>query len=270
MVDSERRPQTIVFVRHGQSKANVVLQAEKEGDLSGYTPEYRGLANADMELTETGIQQALAAGAWIRAHINEGYFDGYYVSSFRRAQQTAGYLQLPEPENEAIWNIRDYLREQSWGYFDSLPRHERDELFPQIAEQRQRDRLHLAPLGGESTFDLVFRTKIGIIQTLYRELVDGRGIAVSHGNLLWAARIVMEGLTAAMYEELDNIDNPLDKMQNCQILQYTRVDPHNPQHVARNFSWMRSVCPWDTSLSRNEWQEIKRPKFTNAQLLEGV
>ena len=267
MTESENRPMRLVFVRHGESRANIVQTQERLGDISGYTEEFRSRANADVELSERGVEQAKAAGIWIRENINNGYFDGYYVSSFRRALQTAGHLRLPEAANKKVWKIRDYMREQSWGYFDNMPRQERDSILPQINESRNRDRQYWAPLGGESMADLVFRAKIGIIQTLYREVADGSGIAVSHGNLLWAVRIVMEGLTTKDYDKLDNKNNPLDKMNNCQILEYTRIDPSDPTNIANRFTWMRTVCPWDTTLSRNQWQQIRRPKYTNEELL---
>lgn len=31
--------------------------------------------------------------------------------------------------------------------------------------------------------------------------------------------------------------------------------------------WVRSVCPWNESRSRNEWVEIERGQYTNEDLL---
>jgi hypothetical protein len=30
---------------------------------------------------------------------------------------------------------------------------------------------------------------------------------------------------------------------------------------------MRSICPWDVSLSRNTWQAIERPRYNSADLI---
>lgn len=264
---SRSRPRNLVFVRHGESEANIVQIADKKGDSSGYTEEFRNVPNSQKALTPRGVEQAEAAGAWIRENIQGGIFDDYYVSSFRRARQTAGHLHLPEGETKKIWKERDYLREQSWGLMDNMTVREREEKYPEFMAIKKRDGVHWPGLGGESMADLVFRAKVGIIATLYRELPNKSGIVVSHGNTLWAIRIVLEGLTFGMYHELDDKKHPLEKMNNCQILHYTRVDPQDPSRITDNFTWMRSVCPWDTTLSRNEWQEIKRARFTNAELL---
>ena len=115
---------------------------------------------------------------------------------------------------------------------------------------------------------LVLRAKLRIVATMYREAPEASAIAVAHGNLLWAIRIVLEGLTYDIYRSLDNPERPLDKIHNCQVLQYTRTNPKDLTDVANNFAWMRSICPWNTDLSDNEWRVIKRPKYTNSDLLD--
>jgi len=77
----------------------------------------------------------------------------------------------------------------------------------------------------------------------------------------------MEGLTYESYKELDSQTNPKEKMNNCQVLQYTRINPVDPSNIASNFNWMRSVCPWNISLSNNNWRKIERLKYTNNDLL---
>jgi len=260
------RPTELVFVRHGESEANVFYQAAKERHI-GHSEEFRNKPNSEMELTPPGVEQAIAAGEWIKKNINGGYFNQYYVSSFKRARHTAGYLHLPEAESRAVWKIRDYLREQDYGYFDNVPREEQIERYPEIMASKDRDGVYWKRLGGESMAELAFRTKLGIIQTLYREAPEKNAIVVAHANLLWAVRIVMEGLTYEEYNSLDNSNRPLEKMNNCQVLQYTRINPDNPAEISDNFRWMRSVCPWNTRLSTNNWRLIERPKYSNGDLL---
>lgn len=262
------RPLTLVFVRHGESEANLVQIADKTGDQSGYTDDFRNKPNSLMKLTPRGIEQVKIAGGWIKNHIQNGEFNEYYVSSFVRAKQTAGHLDLPEARTKPVWKIRDYLREQSWGHLDNMPEEERWEKFPEIMARKSIDPHNWPGFGGESMSNLVDRVKTNIIATLYRECEDGSAVVVSHGNTMWAVRIVMEGFTPEQYREVDNRENLLEKMNNCQVLQYTRVNPEDPNNIELNFAWMRTVCPWDETLSKNDWVEIKRPKFTNRQLLE--
>ncbi len=259
------RPLELVFVRHGESEANVAYVANKERGV-GYAAEFRRKPNSEMELTPRGIEQAIAAGIWIRENIHGGIFDQCYVSPFKRAMHTAGYLHLPRGEEGKVWKIRSYIREQNYGYFDNLTREEQNQKYPDIMALKARDGVYWQRLGGESMADLVDRTKLGIIQTLYREVPNGNAVVVAHGNLLWAVRIIMEGLTFEDYKRIDSPKNLLDVVNNGQVLQYTRVDPENSK-ISDNFKWMRSVCPWDTSLSTNEWKVIERPKFSNEDLL---
>lgn len=267
MANVDRPPQRLVFVRHGQSAANLVQIANKSGDNSGYTDTFRNTPNSEIPLTETGIEQAQAAGRWLRENVNAGIFDGYYVSSFVRARQTAGHLGLPEGKTSGVWKERDYLREQSWGHLDGIPIEERHLRYPDIMATKLRDRLHWTGLGGESMAQLVDRTRGLILPSLYRDLPGRSGVIVSHGNTLWAIRIALESIPMGTFLEMDEGKDPFDKINNAQILEYTSENPKDPADTRDNLGWMRSVCPWDTSLSSNEWREIVRPKFTNAQLL---
>ncbi len=260
------RPLELVFIRHGESEANVAYQNSKERG-GGYPIDIRNKPNSEMELTSRGIEQAQAAGNWIKKHINAGRFAQYYVSSFKRAQHTAAYLDLPDARTKQVWKIRDYLREQEYGYYDGLTPAEMKEKYPDIVASKEKDKVYWQRPGGESLANLVFRTKIGIIETLYREAVSDNGVVVAHGHVLWAVRIVMEGMTYDVYENLNNPNNQLEKINNGQVIQYTRINPSNPNDIANNFRWMRSVCPWDTSKSNNDWRIIERPKYSNNDLL---
>jgi len=141
------RPTELVFVRHGESEANIVYQTAKERG-GGYSEEFRKKPNSEMELTQRGIEQAMAAGKWIRKNINGGVFAQYYVSSFKRAMHTAGYLQLPEAETKGVWKVRDYIREQAYGYFDNLTTKEQKEKYPEIMARKDVDGVYWARLGG--------------------------------------------------------------------------------------------------------------------------
>jgi hypothetical protein len=40
--------------------------------------------------------------------------------------------------------------------------------------------------------------------------------------------------------------------------------------VAEKALWVRSVCPWDTALSPNEFEAVGRATYDNASMLEGA
>lgn len=254
------RPLELVFVRHGQSEGNLANDAAKEGDISYFTEEFRNRHSSTWDLTPKGEEQAKAAGKWIIDNINGGVFRAYYVSSYKRARRTAGLLGLPG----AKWIIRDYLREHDWGNLDVMTYKEREEQYPDVMKKRKIEPFYFAAPGGESLADVAIRARVGIINTVYRDYPNERVIVVSHGNMMWPIRMIMEGLTPEEYKVLDK--DKKEKIHNCQILQYTRINPKTKE-ISDTFDWMRSVCPWDIKLSSNKWREIRRKKYTNEELV---
>jgi len=258
------RPLELVFVRHGESEGNVAANAAEQGDNSYYTEEFKSRHSSSWNLTDKGIEQAKTAGAWIRENINQGLFDAYYASSYKRARRTAGFLGLPNAE----WELRDYIREHDWGNLDAMNDEERMAKYPEVMKKRDANRFYFAAPGGESLADVVIRARVGILATLYRELPNQRGIVVSHGNMMWPIRIIMEGILPDDYLKLREAKNPADKINNCQVFQYSRIDPITHKVVDR-FSWMRSVCPWKLDPEIDGWRPIERKRYTNQELIEG-
>lgn len=256
------RPLELVFVRHGESEGNVAVKAAENGDDSYFTPEFRQRHSSTWDLTDKGIKQARAAGTWIRKNIHGGIFDGYYASTYRRAKRTAGFLDLPG----ALWNLRDYIREHDWGNLDVMTDEERHAKYPDVMERRGVNPYYFSAPGGESLADVLIRARVGILATLYRRLPNRRGIVVTHGNMIWPIRIIMEGLLPEEYLALKKKKDPQDKINNCQVFQYTRIHPKTGK-VAEKFSWMRSVCPWKLDPKLDAWRPISHKKYTNQELI---
>ncbi len=248
-------------MRHGESEGNVADEASKHGDHSYFTEEFRSRHSSSWNLTPKGEMQAKAAGEWIKKNIKGGLFDGYYVSSYRRARRTAGLLDLPGAE----WRIRDYIREHDWGSLDVMTNEERKNLYPNEMKKREVNPYYFSAPGGESLADVVVRARVGIISTLYREYANKTAIVVSHGNLMWPIRIIMEDILPEDYLAIKKKKDPRDEIDNCQIFQYTRVDPKTGE-ITEKFNWMRSVCPWDVDEDRDTWREIKHRRYTNEEL----
>lgn len=256
------RPLELVFVRHGESEGNVANEAAKVGDTSKFTTEFRAKHSSTWDLTPRGIEQAKITGAWIVSNINGGVFDGYYCSTYKRAKRTAGFLGLPA----AQWYVRDYLREHDWGNLDAMTNEERRQKYPDVMKLREINRYYFSSPGGESLATVVIRARVGIISSLYRDLPGKRGIAVTHGNFIWPIRMILEGLLPEDYLEAKAKDDPMDEINNCQVLHYSRIDPQTKE-VNEKFTWVRSVCPWDLSRSSNDWRKIQHKKYSNEELV---
>lgn len=253
-------PKNLVLVRHGESEGNVAVKSSKKGDDSFFSEEFRNRHNSLWRLTDKGIDQAVKAGDWIKKNITDN-FSRYYVSQSLRAMETAVYLNLPK----ASWFTEFYLRERDWGVMDIATEYEKKTKFGEETKRRKIEPFYFAPAGGESIAQLCLRID-RVIDTLHRECDREDVIIVCHGEVMWAFRIRLERMMSERYHKLDNSSSPFDKIHNCQILHYTRANPKTSE-MDSYLNWMKSICPWDTSLSRNKWEKIERPKYSNEDLL---
>ncbi len=256
-------PLDLILVRHGESEANVALERSRQGDHSAFTPEYRRRHTSAQRLTRRGVEQAGAAGVWIRENIGL-HFDRYYTSEYLRSIETAALLELPGAE----WYREFYLRERDWGEFDYISQEEKLERFAEAVERREIDGFYWRPPNGESMADLCLRVD-RVINTLHRECSDKGVLIVCHVEVIQAFQVRLERMPQATFSRLEQSTDPRDRIHNGQVLHYTRRAPHTGK-VFAHLDWKRSVCPWDTTLSRNVWEPVERPKATNAELLEEI
>ena len=231
--------QRLVLVRHGESEGDARRNAWRRGEIVTTTkiPELEGL-------THTGFQQAHLAGQWIQEHIIGPYgviaFDGCYVSSALRSEQSAGALGL----TVAVWQEDNCLDERNRGNVRGLRPAQHQETYPSSFEQMHHDPLHWLPPEGESLIP-------GVINRVRQFMTNIAGtetvIAVTHRDWMWAAQLVIEHLSEA---ELLAINT--DELHNAQIVEYTSIDPITGKQAAA-LMWKRSVDPTATT-SPSEWQ----------------
>jgi NAD+ kinase len=256
-------PVDLVLVRHGESEGNLAFERERHGGESLFTPEFLGRHSSRWRLTRRGVGQAESAGKWLRANVAPA-FDRYIVSEYLRAMETAAHLSFPT----ARWGLEFYLRERDWGAFDVMSFEQRRQRYSEDLARRELDTFFWTPPGGESMAAVCLRVD-RILDTLHRECFDRRVLIVRHGEVMWAFRVRLERMSQETYRELDRVRDPKVKLHNCQVLHYTRREPATGE-LAEHLDWVRSVCPWDTSLSENEWRRIVRGRCTNENLLASV
>lgn len=253
-------PLDIVLVRHGESEGNLAQKRSKMGDQSDWTPTFKNRHTCDYRLTDKGRLQAKLAGDYLKEHFNP--FDKFFVSEYARAMETAALLDLPN----AHWVCDFYLRERDKGVLGGHSYKDRSKKFADELNRRYKDSFYWAPPGGESIANSCIR--VDRILSQLQETCSGFSvILVCHGNIMTAFRIRLERMKQADFRS--TIDDPKETIYNCQIIHYSRRDPWTGE-VHPEMNWMRSICPWDLSMSTNEWKRIIRPVWTNEQLLEAV
>lgn len=255
-------PRNLVYVRHGQSERNLAgKNAYQHNDLTLFE-EIINHPSSLAFLTPEGERQAMVAGQWLR---EQGFdFGRYYTSSYNRAKQTAGLLDLPD----AIWYIENNIRERSGGCMEDMLPHERREYLNGVRNRaHELDLFNFRPDRGESFADVTIRWRL-FLDTLHRECIKMDVIVVNHGDNMWVARSIHERWTPEMFVDRRGDGGAPGKIPNCMVLHYTRINPNNGDEVAYP-KWVRTFCPWKED-KPSAWQSIHRGRYTSEALLAQV
>ncbi len=243
-------PTNLTLIRHGESEGNIANRFSRKGDNRYFTPEHLARHSAWWHLSTLGIEQAKITGDWLRAN-GFAQFDHCLVSSHLRALETASYLDMRTSNWLADWQVRYDLRERDFGTIDVMQDDRRKILYPEYTQQLEYDRFYTRPPQGESQADLCERLRDWVVPFLKDEAENKNVIMVTHGDTIRALRIILEGITPLRYNHwLINNDPYLDT-SNCQIVQYTRINPYEPRDVRQQLAWVRSLCPADKDAPAN-------------------
>ena len=257
-------PNDLIFVRHGQSEANIIQRAGKIGESHPMEPEINDRPDWRQRLSQKGIEQATLASEWLVKHMGGvAAFDALYVSSFLRTRETASYLA---GDSDAPWTIDDRLIERSWGSFGATPVAERGTQFPHTVKMQNATSWFTRFDGGENMPDVSGRYR-DFQGTLHRELSEQKVLVVSHGDFINVARYNIERMLPEQWEDMDKGDEYT--LRNCTIVHYSRVNPEDAADVREKLHWRRIVYPDAVAESpdKGEWVELPiRQRFTATEL----
>lgn len=264
-------PNHLVLIRHGESEANFAREQAKRGATEYITEEFRNLAESDYRLTAKGAEQAQQTGVWLQHNILKpnglSGFDRYICSPHVRTQETAANLKLPGAKWRPYYGM---VKERSWGEIAALTREDHRRKYPENYAWKERDPLLWSPPGGESIAQVAETRVNGLLSTLHRNHQEKEVtsvLIVTHGDFMNAVRLRLEYMTS--HDWLAHQNDPIRKINNCQIDHYTRLDPETNKQ-APYLRWVRSVAPWQDTTAATKWRVIKRPLLSNDQLLEAV
>ncbi|MBI3224357.1 MAG: histidine phosphatase family protein [Mycolicibacterium cosmeticum] len=254
-------PVDLVLVRHGQSEANIMQNRRKINPDSPAPEGFFDRPDSRMRLSTLGREQATKTGSWLRAEFPGG-FDRYYVSALLRTVETAGTLGV-----DGDWIIDDRWRERDWGEFGPLSGTEQSAMYKISVKLKHQSKWYWRPPGGESLATGVRLRFEDILDTMHRELDGKCVIAVTHGEMMEVARVVLERLLPEVWQEQE--DGEDYKIRNCHILHYSRRNPFTKE-IGRRLEWRRSVCAHtpSQSWSGGEWRELEFRNYSDAELLD--
>jgi len=268
-------PRNLFFVRHGESEGNVANQKAKTGDLSSFTDEFVTTPGRKWKLTEKGEAQARLAGEWLQKELNRVAVSSdrrNFVSPYVRTRQTAGYLGLQYRGKSVEWFVNRTLRERDWGDIDSIPKKLflDDPAYKWNSQKEKQDPLYWRPPGGESIQDVAENRVRNFLDTLHRECGDHTVVAVTHGEFMRAARIILERVSDELYDEWENSNE--EKIHNCMILQYSKENETSRSQIkipGTHLQCVRKVYPVveENRMEIGPWIKLNFTKPTNEDLL---
>lgn len=266
-------PKHFVLVRHGESEGNIVTNAAKGGDDSGYNDAFLSTPGSQWRLTDRGRMQAGTIGSWLAeqyplAHsphgdITGGGFDRFYVSPYVRTRETAAHLGLPQ----AVWRINRALRERDWGDISLIPRQQflESAWWAENAKTKKADPLYWCTPNGESVAMIAEDRVRNVLDTLDRECSDQTVIAVSHGEAIQAFRLVLERMSDERFMEVER--DKTQEIRNCEALEYRKGTGHRLNMLRRSYP-VEVDGAWTVRVG--EWQEFGFERYSNDDLLAQV
>src|SRR4051812_30157936 len=181
-------PASLTLVRHGESQGNVADARARAARSDRLDLDVR---DADVELSENGLRQADALGAWFGSLGQDERPTLVISSPFRRALCTA---QRTVGETDVDIVVDERLRERDLGVFDGLTGPGIRDRYAEEAERRDRiGKFYYRPPQGESWAEVVLR-----IRSLLNDLrtgYDGARIWMfSHQAVIMSFRYVLEAI----------------------------------------------------------------------------
>lgn len=167
----------LVIVRHGQSQWNL---------------ENRFTGDVDVPLTETGRNEAHAAGNKIRSIV----FDEAFTSLLSRAQETLNIILTDIAQTQVHVTKDSALNERFYGDLQGLNKAEMAEKYGAQQVDAWRRSYELHPPGGESLKETAERVIPYYRQKIEPSLsADKNVLIVAHGNSLRALMMYLENIS---------------------------------------------------------------------------
>ena len=209
----------LLLVRHGESQGNLAATLAHQAGAHVIQVPAR---DADVELSETGREQALALGRLLAGFPAEGRAV-VWSSPYVRARQTAE-LAVTTGGWQTPVRIDERLRDRELGILDMLTSLGVEARLPEEAERRRwLGKFYYRPPGGESWADVVLRIR-SLLGDLDRRHPGQSVMLVCHDAVILLIRYVLEGLTESELLDIAATSTIL----NASVSRFVRPDGTGP------------------------------------------
>ena len=235
---TQRWPQRLWLVRHGESAGNVASQiASSWGEQKVDVAE----RDVDVPLSPAGVTQSRALGKWFAGLASDHRPDILLISPYLRAQQTANLIHeaggLAATVRSAVKDER--LREREFGILDRLTAAGVQQLQPEQAELRRViGKFYHRPPGGESWCDVILRLR-SVLDTMSLHHAGRRVLIVAHEVVVLCFRYLIEHLDEAQILAIDREGD----VANCGVTEYECAPAHGAAHPTMRLVRYNFVAP---------------------------
>jgi len=220
----------LLLVRHGQSVGNVANDNARAAGAHRLDLDHR---DADTPLSESGVGQARAVGAWLGGLPEDARPTVWLTSPYRRAADTAtaaleaaGDISPGGRAGGPGLLTDERLRERDLGILDGFTGRGIRQRYPEEAERRDRiGKFYYRPPGGESWTDVLLRVRY-LLTDLRQQYAGERVCVFSHQAVIMCFRVALEQLAE---EEVLRVDRE-DPLPNCSVTIYRQRQLAPRQH----------------------------------------
>lgn len=183
--------------------------------------------DADVPLSDLGVHQAQALGAWFAQLAPDEQPNVFLCSPYARARETLEQVVAKMGMASSVIVQDERLREREFGIFDGLTRLGVEDKYPEQARALTTiGKFYHRPPGGESWCDVILRLR-SVMDTLALEYRHCRVLIVAHQVTVLCFRYLIEKMTET---QILAIDRQMD-VANCGITEYELVA--DPEPVGR-------------------------------------
>jgi broad specificity phosphatase PhoE len=245
-------PKNLIFVRHGESEANIIQKRAKKDQSYVYPKSYMTTPDREVRLSVLGREQTKKTGEYLAKTYPKGV-DVVIVSDHTRAKETAALVCLAAGWSDVKIQVDPQVGERNWGNFHKQTPDARAEYF----KSKHRDPLHTPINDGETLLEARTRTRV-LLERCARQYQDKTVLVFTHGEYIEC--IWSEIAHMRTEEQVEFFSGPGGDIKNCQVVEFCSVKG--------KINKVRSSNPHLGEVGL--WTALERKLFTPEELLAEV